>query len=66
MATNRQEALPEVPSGRRARVWCRGVGCHHELFDAVSRLRKLGPVCDPEPRHASARFDIDQDTIPGL
>lgn len=66
MPIQRQEAFPEVESGPRRRVWCKGVGCHHELFDPVSRLRRMGPVCDPEPRHESARFDIDQDTIPGL
>lgn len=66
MATNHQEPLIEQPSGTRARVWCKGVGCHHELFDPVSRLRRLGPVCDPEPRHESARFDIAQEPLPGM
>jgi hypothetical protein len=66
MAMQRQEALIEQPSGRRARVWCKGPGCGRELTDPVSRLRRLGPECDPEPRHESARFAIDQDTIPGL
>ncbi|WP_107065247.1 DUF6011 domain-containing protein [Streptomyces scabiei] len=60
------DPLPEVPSGPRRRVWCRGVGCGRELTDPVSRMRRLGRECDPEPRHASARFDIDQDAIPGL
>jgi len=64
MATNRQEALPAVESGPRRRVWCRG--CRRELTDEVSRMRQYGEECDPEPRHASARFDIDQDTLPGL
>jgi hypothetical protein len=67
MARQQQEdVLPEVPSGPRRRVWCRGPGCGRELTDPVSRLRKLGPECDPEPRYASASFDIDQDAIPGL
>ena len=66
MPIQRQEALPEVESGPRRRVWCTGVGCGRELFDPVSRQRRKGPECDPEPRHTSARFDIDQDTLPGL
>lgn len=66
MATNRQEPLIEQPSGPRARVWCKGAGCGRELTDKISRLRRLGPECDPEPRHESARFDIEQETIPGL
>jgi hypothetical protein len=64
MAMQRQEALPEVESGPRQRVWCRG--CGRELSDPESRLRGYGEECDPEPRHASARFDIEQDAIPGL
>jgi hypothetical protein len=64
MATNRQEALIEEPSGRR-RVWCRGVGCRRELTDPVSRTRGFGEECDPDPRTRSRTFVIDQDTIPG-
>jgi hypothetical protein len=67
MRMQRQEALPEVESGPRRRVWCRHPDCRIELTDPVSRMRGVGPEHDPEPRHApSARFDIDQDTLPGL
>jgi hypothetical protein len=67
MATNRQETLPVVESGPRRRVWCKAPGCRIELTDPISRMRGLGPEHDPEPRHApSTRFDIDQDTLPGL
>lgn len=63
----RQEALAEVKSGPRRRVWCRFPGCRIELTDPISRMRGLGPEHDPEPRHAAnARFDIEQDAIPGL
>jgi hypothetical protein len=56
----------EEPPGRH-RVWCRGWRCGRELFDRTSRSRGYGEECDPEPRTtSSARFDIDQDTIPGL
>ncbi|MFJ7297571.1 DUF6011 domain-containing protein [Streptomyces collinus] len=64
MDSRRQEALLIDPGGR-ARVWCRG--CRRELTDPESRLRGWGEECDPEPRRGSrARFDIDQDAIPGL
>jgi hypothetical protein len=67
MAIQRQEALPEVESGPRRRVRCKAPGCRIELTDPISRQRGLGPEHDPEPRHGSrARFDIDQDAIPGL
>jgi hypothetical protein len=66
MANEQQETLTGPVPGLRRRVWCRGVGCGRELTDKISRQRQLGPECDPEPRHASARFDIDQDPIPGL
>jgi hypothetical protein len=36
------------------------------LTDQVSRLRQYGEECDPEPRHESARFDIDQEPLPGM
>jgi hypothetical protein len=45
-------------------VWCRE--CKKELTDPVSRSRRLGPECDPEPRTGYDRYDIDQDPIPGL
>jgi hypothetical protein len=65
MTTSRQEPLMEEPPGRRARVWCRGVGCGRELTDPISRMRRLGEECDPEPRTATRQFVIDQDAIPG-
>lgn len=56
----------EEPPGRH-RVWCRGIGCGKELTDPVSRLRQMGPECDPEPRTAGpARFDVDQESLPGM
>jgi hypothetical protein len=67
MAMQRQEALTGVESGPRRRVWCKAPGCRIELTDPISRQRGLGPEHDPEPRHSSrARFDIEQDAIPGL
>jgi hypothetical protein len=65
MAIQRQQALPEVDSGPRRRVWCED--CGRELRDVISRQRRKGPECDPEPRHGSReRFEVDQDAIPGL
>ena len=64
MARQQQEALPDVPPPRRTRVWCRG--CRRELTDGISRMRGWGAECDPDPRHETARFDIDQDALPGL
>lgn len=63
MTGNRQNKLLIDP-GSRARVWCRE--CGRELTDWVSRLRKLGAECDPEPRHGYDRHDANQDPIPGL
>ncbi|WP_157865027.1 DUF6011 domain-containing protein [Streptomyces prasinopilosus] len=65
MDDRRQKALLIDP-GQRARVWCKAPGCPHELTDPESKRRGYGPTCDPEPRHTSPRFDIDQDAIPGL
>ncbi|MFE9812381.1 DUF6011 domain-containing protein [Streptomyces sp. NPDC005548] len=63
MTRHQQKALMEEPA--RARVWCRE--CHKELSDPVSRSRRLGPECDPEPRTAGGgRHEVDQDPIPGL
>jgi len=65
MPMQRQEALPEVESGPRRRVWCRG--CRRELTDGISRLRQYGEECDPEPRHGGrTRFDIEQEPLPGF
>jgi hypothetical protein len=66
MTRHRQEPLIEAPPGRRARVWCRGVGCGRELTDEISRRRRLGPECDPDPRTTTRQFDIDQEPLPGL
>lgn len=56
-----QQAL-DIDAGRPERRWCR---CGRPLTDPVSRLRGLGPECDPERRSATPQHDIDQDTIPG-
>ncbi len=66
MGTNLQQAFPEVESGPRRRVWCKGAGCHHQLYTPESRLRGYGPVCDPDTRNSHQRHDADQDPIPGL
>lgn len=63
MDDRRQKSLLIDPGGR-ARVWCRE--CHKELTDPVSRQRRLGPECDPEPRTGYDRHNVDQDPIPGL
>ncbi|WP_330479883.1 DUF6011 domain-containing protein (plasmid) [Streptomyces platensis] len=60
-----QPSLP-IPEQGRARIWCRGPGCHHELTDPESRKRGYGPVCDPDTRNRDPRTArVDQDTIPG-
>jgi hypothetical protein len=54
-----------IDPGARARVWCKDCGA--ELTDKISRMRRLGPECDPEPRSADhGRHEVDQDAIPGL
>ncbi|RSN55589.1 hypothetical protein DMH12_15330 [Streptomyces sp. WAC 04229] len=63
MVSRRQETLLIDPGGR-ARIWCRT--CGRELSDETSRSRRLGPECDPEPRHGYGRYDVDQEPIPGL
>lgn len=52
----------DIP-GRPARRWCRR--CGRELRDPVSRLRGLGPECDPDRRTPDPRHDVDQDALPG-
>jgi hypothetical protein len=64
MPIQRQETLPEVESGPRRRVWCRG--CRRELTDSLSRARGWGSECDPDTRNSHQRHDADQDPIPGL
>ncbi len=61
-----QEALTGPVPGLRRKVWCRGVGCHHELTDPESRRRGYGEVCDPDYRTDTPRRAVDQDPIPGL
>jgi Zn finger protein HypA/HybF involved in hydrogenase expression len=63
MDSDRQETLLIDP-GERARVWCKD--CGRELKDETSRMRRLGPECDPDARTGHARHDVDQDPIPGL
>jgi hypothetical protein len=64
MTSTRQDRLLIDP-GARARVWCQDCGA--ELTDPVSRRRRLGPECDPDPRTGDGgRHDVDQDPIPGL
>ncbi|WP_399559565.1 DUF6011 domain-containing protein (plasmid) [Streptomyces chartreusis] len=64
MAAEQQEALTGPVPGERRRVWCRR--CGRELRTAASRLRQLGPECDPEHHAGHDRHDVDQDPIPGL
>jgi hypothetical protein len=66
MARDQQEALTPPPSGLRRRVWCRGVGCHHELFAPESRRRGYGRVCDPDYRTTTPDHQVDQEPIPGM
>jgi hypothetical protein len=63
MDSRAQKALLIDP-GARDRVWC--VDCGAELKDKISRQRRRGPECDPEPRTGYDRHDVDQDPIPGL
>lgn len=63
MTSTRQETLLIDP-GARARIWCRD--CGRELSDPVSRQRRLGAECDPEPRGGYDQHQVDQDPIPGL
>lgn len=68
---DRQEALPDAPVARRVRVFCRGIRadgrrCNQELFDEVSRARRMGEECDPQTRGGHERRDVDQDPLPGL
>lgn len=65
MARTEQNALMEEPPGRR-RVWCQAPGCGIELTDPISRMRRLGPEHDPEPRTRTPDHEVDQDPIPGL
>jgi hypothetical protein len=66
MANDQQETLTGPVPGLRRRVWCRGVGCHHQLYTAESRRRRYGPICDPDYRTPDPDHDVDQDPIPGL
>jgi hypothetical protein len=66
MASEQQEALTGPVPGLRRRVWCRGVGCHHELTDPESRRRGYGPTCDPDYRTPTPVHEMDQEPLPGL
>jgi hypothetical protein len=61
---SRQQKTLLIDPGARTRVWCNECGA--ELKDPVSRSRRLGPECDPEPRNSYERHDVDQEPIPGL
>ena len=66
MASQQQESLTGTFPGQRRRVWCRGAGCHHQLYTAESRRRGYGPVCDPDYRAPDPDHHVEQDAIPGL
>jgi hypothetical protein len=50
--------VPRLPTRR-----CRD--CKRELTDPVSRLRQLGPECDPDRRNGYARHEVEQEPLPG-
>lgn len=66
MANEQQETLTGPVPGQRRRVWCKGAGCHHQLYTVESRRRGYGEVCDPDYRTPDPKHRIDQDPIPGL
>ena len=66
MAEQQQETLTGPVPGLRRRVWCKGVGCHHQLYTLESRRRGYGPTCDPDYRTTTPDHHVDQDAIPGL
>lgn len=60
----RQPALVGTFDLKRVRITC--TTCRRELTDPVSRLRRLGPECDPEPRNGQGPdHHVDQDPLPG-
>jgi len=65
-AHHHQEAFGNPVSGRRRRVWCRGIGCGRELFDPESRRRGFGEECDPDYRTRHQPHDVDQEPLPGM
>ncbi|MFE6126706.1 DUF6011 domain-containing protein [Streptomyces sp. NPDC056437] len=67
MATRpaRQIPLADTSNGpRQPTIRC--TDCRRKLSDPVSRLRRLGPECDPERRSGTTpRHQVDQDPLPG-
>lgn len=63
LVTDRQPALDDTAVPRAPRITCDE--CKRELTDPVSRMRRLGPECDPERRGGYERHEVDQDPIPG-
>ena len=61
---SRQQKALLIDPGARARVWCKD--CGRELTDDISRQRRLGPECDPDPRTGYTRHHVDQEPIPGM
>ncbi|MFF3005123.1 DUF6011 domain-containing protein [Kitasatospora sp. NPDC057940] len=53
----------DTPEAIRPRVTCRR--CHRPLHDPESRILRLGPECR-DPAERVARFDVDQDPLPGI
>jgi hypothetical protein len=39
--------------------------CKRTLTDPVSRMRRLGPECDPDRRNGHERHEVDQEPLPG-
>lgn len=59
------EPLPGTNTAQtlRPRVTCRR--CHRPLHDPESRMLRLGPECR-DPAERVARYDVDQEPLPGL
>ncbi|MET8543265.1 DUF6011 domain-containing protein [Kitasatospora sp. NPDC004799] len=59
------EPLPGTDTAQtlRPRVTCRR--CHRPLHDPESRMLRLGPECR-DPSERVARFDVDQEPLPGV
>jgi hypothetical protein len=56
--------LPEPEHGLlAARVTCRR--CHRPLHDPESRTLRYGPECRDAAARV-ARYDVEQDTLPGM
>lgn len=60
----RQPALVGTAGLARVKIVC--TECKRELTDKVSRARRKGPECDPEPRNGQGPdHHVDQDPLPG-